>query len=87
MQLKYPYWYFKKALSLKFCENIIKLGNKIKKKQASVGDKKLKIKDLKKIRSSKIAWLNEIWIYKEIQPFIKEEIYKIFKRRVLYLAL
>ena len=40
-----------------------------------MGDKKLnqkQIKDLKKKRDSNIVWMNDRWIYKEIQPYIHQ---------------
>ena len=39
------------------------------------GDKKLnqkQIKDLKKKRDSNIVWLNDRWVYKEIQPYVHQ---------------
>ena len=39
------------------------------------GDKKLnqkQIKDLKKKRDSDIVWMNDRWIYKEIQPYVHQ---------------
>ena len=41
----------------------------------SQGDKPLsrqQVKDLKKKRDSDIVWLNERWIYKEIQPYVHQ---------------
>ena len=71
MQNKYSYWYFQKALSLKFCEQIIQCGKEAHKIQASIGKKKkMSKKDLENTRDCKISFLNQHWIYKEIQPFI-----------------
>jgi len=81
MNLKWYYWYFKAALPKSFCKDLIKYGNQKKEEIALTGGqtekikdgKKLKekdFKDLKKIRDSNVTWLNEPWIYKEIQPFI-----------------
>ena len=39
----------------------------------STKNKKLNLKqekDLKKVRNSNVAWMNDRWIYKEIQPYI-----------------
>ena len=67
MQNKYSYWYFQKALSLKFCEQIIQCGKEAHKIQASVGKKKkMSKKDLENTRDCKISFLNQHWIYKEI---------------------
>jgi PKHD-type hydroxylase len=71
MNYRNIYWYFKKALSDEICNEILKIGIKKNKQVAIVGDsKKIKIKDLKKIRNSNIAWLDYKWIYKEIHPYI-----------------
>tara|TARA_R110000824_G_scaffold101115_3_gene240094 strand:- start:848 stop:1456 length:609 start_codon:yes stop_codon:yes gene_type:complete len=71
MQNKHSYWYFQNALSLKFCEKVIQLGKNTYKEQATIGsNKKIKIKELKKIRDCKVAFLNQLWIYKELHPFI-----------------
>lgn len=78
MKLEYTYWYFKSALSKKFCNEVIKFAKKQKPKTAGIfsvnTNKKLTKKDknnLKKHRDSNIVWLNEPWIYNEIIPFIK----------------
>tara|TARA_R110000737_G_C14391911_1_gene452476 strand:- start:107 stop:730 length:624 start_codon:yes stop_codon:yes gene_type:complete len=77
MNLKNYYWYFDKVLSDKFCDEVIKYGNQKKEQlaltQGYVKNKELnkeEIKDLKRKRDSKIVWLNDPWIYKEIQPLI-----------------
>jgi PKHD-type hydroxylase len=80
MNLSNYYWYFKSALTSKFCDDVIKYGLQHKENLALTGnfEKKLKEKplkeeeivDLKKKRNSNIAWLNDTWIYKEIRPYI-----------------
>ena len=83
MNLQNYYYYFKKALSPDICNKIIKLGNSKQEQLALTGnqtnkikDKKLltekEIKDLKKKRDSNIVWLNERWIYDQIQPYIHQ---------------
>jgi len=74
MGLRHSYWYFQKALSLKFCEKVIELGQQVYKNQATIGasSKGISLKELKKIRDCKVAFLNQHWIYKEIQPFIHQ---------------
>ena len=70
------YWYFKSALSPRFCDEVIKYANSQKELMAKTGgleDKKLnkkEILDLKKKRDSNIVWLDEPWIYKEIHPYV-----------------
>jgi len=77
MNLNYHYWYFKGALTPKFCDDLIKYGNQQREllavtgslsKKDSISDKE--IKDLKKKRDSNIVWLDDNWIYKEIHPYI-----------------
>jgi len=85
MELKNYYWYFEKALSNRFCEDLINYGNQKKEELGFITkvssdefnklnkkEKKLKIKDLKDIRDSNVAWLNDKWIYDMIQPYIHE---------------
>jgi len=75
MQLKNYYWYFKKAVPERICDEIVRYAKSIKDKMAVTGEfrepKTLdEIKDLKKKRDSDVVWLNESWIYREIQPYI-----------------
>ncbi len=80
MQLKNDYWYFENALSKKFCEELILYGNQknkmigtvgaiphtFKKKELSTKDKK----ELNKIRKSDVVFLDDLFIFKTIQPYI-----------------
>ena len=77
MNISNYYWYFKSALTPKFCDDVIEHGLKTKESLALTGDygnkKKLnqeEIKDIKRKRNSNVSWLNENWIYKEIHPYI-----------------
>jgi len=77
MNLKHHYYYFPSVLSKKFCDDIIELGLSTKDKIATVGSQetiknKKDLTNLKKVRNSNIAWLNDKWIYKEIHPFLAE---------------
>jgi PKHD-type hydroxylase len=82
MNISNHYWYFKSALTPKFCDDVIKHGLQHQESLALTGgfernlkDKPLKneeISDLKKKRNSNIVWLNDTWIYKEIHPYIHE---------------
>jgi PKHD-type hydroxylase len=78
MNLQNYYYYFKNALTPRFCDEIIKRGKKEQEQIASIGNKdpktisKKEINDLKKWRNSNIAWLNDSWIYKEIHPYIHQ---------------
>jgi PKHD-type hydroxylase len=84
MNLFNHYYYFKSVLTPKFCDELLAYGKKHQEQIALTGgidaDRDLKkkplskkeIKDLKKKRNSNIVWLNDRWIYNEIQPYINE---------------
>ena len=77
MNLRYYYWYYKKAVPDHVCDKIVKYGLQIKEQMAVTGGygrnlNRDQIKDLKKKRDSNIVWLSENWIYKEIHPFIRQ---------------
>ena len=76
MNLQNYFYYFKSALTPRFCDELVKYGISQQEQLALTGgqhgkkiDKKV-ILDLKKKRNSNIVWLNDPWIYKEIQPYI-----------------
>lgn len=79
MDLQYNYWFFKNALSKKFCEELIKYGNSKKDSVASVGihandlnfNEKKDRNKLKKIRRSNVVFLNDLFLYNKLQPFVK----------------
>jgi len=81
MNLGYDYWFFESALSKKFCEELILYGNQKNKNIATVGyippvskEHELSKKDkktLSKIRKSNVVFLNDLFIYKTITPFIE----------------
>jgi len=82
MNLLNHYYYFKNALSHKFCDDVIAYGKKQQEQLAVTGNigqkrdlktnplSKKEIKDLKKKRNSNIIWMNDRWIYDQIQPYI-----------------
>jgi PKHD-type hydroxylase len=83
MNLFNHYFYFQNALSHRFCDELIKYGTSQQEQLALTGGETGKIKegsslsdedlkDLKKKRDSNVVWLNDCWIYKEIQPFIHQ---------------
>jgi PKHD-type hydroxylase len=83
MNLQNYYYYFQNALTPKFCDELIKYGISQQEELALTGGQTNKVKegkdlseedlkDLKKKRDSNIVWLNDKWIYKEIQPFIHQ---------------
>ena len=71
------YWYFKSAIPPRICDDIIEYALSKKEEMARTGgfqDKNLnkdEIAILKKRRHSDVTWLNDTWIYKEIQPYVK----------------
>ena len=83
MNLQNYYYYFKSALTPRFCDELVKYGTHQQEQLAIIGEHLEKInkgkslsdediKDLKKKRDSNIVWLNDRWIYKEIQPYIHQ---------------
>tara|TARA_R110002051_G_scaffold313151_1_gene388942 strand:- start:365 stop:970 length:606 start_codon:yes stop_codon:yes gene_type:complete len=70
---KHRYWYFN-TLSKKFINDLLLYG-----KQQELGDgvigknnEPLEKKELYKTRKSKVAFINEYWINKELTPFIND---------------
>ena len=79
MNLTNYYWYFKSAIPERVCDDISKYGKQLQEQMAVTGgygdSKKLNKKqviDLKKKRDSDIVWMNDRWVYKEIQPYIHQ---------------
>ena len=77
MNLFNYYYYFKSAIPERICDDIVKYGHQLQDQQATIGamgnSKKLSqknLKDLKKKRNSNVVWINDTWVYKEIQPYI-----------------
>ena len=82
MNLSNYYWYFKSALTPRFCDDVIQYGlsqAEVMARTGGYGDKELskeEIKDLKRKRNSDLVWLNDTWIYKEIHPYVREANHK-----------
>ena len=78
MNLSNYFWYFKSALTPRFCDEVIKYALQQKDGIARTGgfDKpKLSKEDVKNIqrkRRSDLVWFNDIWIYKELHPYVHE---------------
>jgi len=76
MNLSNYFWYFKSALTPRFCDDVIKYGLNNTETLARTGgyeDKELtkdQIKAMKIKRNSDLVWMNDTWIYKEIHPFV-----------------
>ena len=78
MNLTNYYWFFQSAIPSRICDDIVKYGHQLQDQMAvtgGYGNRKLnkkEIKDLKTKRDSNIVWMNDRWIYKEIQPYINQ---------------
>ena len=78
MNLTNYYWYFKSAIPEHICDDICKYGKQLQDQIAITGGyqveklNKKQIKNFKKKRNSDIVWMNDRWIYNEIQPYIHE---------------
>ena len=76
MNLYNYYWYFKSAVPHKVCDDIIKYGLSKSEIMARVGGyngeklSKTQINDMKRKRDSDVVWMDDAWIYKELQPFV-----------------
>lgn len=80
MNLKYYYYYFHSVISPKLCDDIIKhcSSNLQVAKIGGESDEKDKPdkwwaegKTIEKKRKSQVAFFDDRWIYKEIQPYVK----------------
>jgi len=83
MNLHNYYWFFESALTPRFCDELIKYGNVQQEQTALTGGQTVKtekgqkldkkdIKDLKQKRDSNVVWMNDRWVYKEIQPYVHQ---------------
>ena len=84
MNTQYCFYYFTGALSSKFCDEVIKYALQKKEVTAVTGafgrkrdvqEKPLTTDEEKKLykkRKSDVVWLDERWIYREIQPYINQ---------------
>jgi PKHD-type hydroxylase len=76
MNISNYYWYFTSAIPPRICDDIIKYGLSQAETMARTGGydnrelTKKEIKDIKLKRNSDVVWLNDRWIYKEIQPYV-----------------
>ena len=76
MQLKYNYWYYRKALKKELCDKIISLCLKQNQGKASIAEEDDKegryalAEDALKQRDCYISWINDPWIYDILNPFI-----------------
>ena len=82
MNLSNYFWFFKSALTPRFCDKVIKYALEKKDTMAITGDitrgrdvhkqplNQDEVNDLKRKRNSDLVWLNDPWIYQEIHPFV-----------------
>ena len=86
MNLSNYYWYFQSVIPPRICDLIVQYGKAEKKREMSgitgavgrnrdlsknpISEKEMK--DNNKIRNSNIVWMNDPWIYKEIQPYVNQ---------------
>ena len=70
------YWFFQSAIPPRICDDIIKFALNKKETMATIGkyqNKKIKgdsLFNLKQQRNSNIVWLDDPWIYNQIQPYV-----------------
>ena len=78
MNISNYYWYFTSAIPPRICDDIIKYGlshSESLARTGGYGDRELtkdEIRDMKRKRNSDLVWLNDRWIYKEIQPYVDQ---------------
>jgi len=76
MNLDNYYWYFKSVVPPRICDDIIKYALDKKEMMARTGGYNKKeltkedVRNLQKKRKSDLVWLNDPWIYKELQPYV-----------------
>ena len=79
MRIKNFYYYYKKALSPRFCKHVLDYGLRHESKRALTGHKsahvfdeqdKDQVKLLKKKRDSQVVWMDDPWILREIRPWL-----------------
>jgi PKHD-type hydroxylase len=73
MQLLNNYFIMEDAVPERYCDYILQYGQKLKEQEAKIGwSGNLPKEEVEKIRHSKIVWLDERWIYREIEPLVRE---------------
>ena len=78
MNLKWYYWYFESAIPEKICDDIVRYGKEQDKEIATTGSNnkkeltELQLKNIQKKRKSDVVWMQDRWIYDEIQPYIHQ---------------
>ena len=76
MNLTNYYWWFESVIPPRICDEIVRYGKQLQDRMAVTGGygnrplNQKQIKDMKKKRDSDIVWINERWVFKEIQPYV-----------------
>ena len=76
MILQHYYWCFENALPPRICQDILEYGKSLKDEKArTYGTKEGDLspneeKRLEKKRNSNVVWMDDRWIYREIQPYV-----------------
>ena len=78
MNISNHYWYFKSALTPRFCDDVIEYALQQKEVLARTGEydkkelSKEDVKNIQKKRKSDLVWLSDTWIYKELHPYVHD---------------
>jgi PKHD-type hydroxylase len=78
MNISNYYWYFTSAIPPRICDDIIKYGlshSESLARTGGYGDRELtkdEIRDMKRKRNSDLVWLSDLWIFKELHPYIHQ---------------
>jgi PKHD-type hydroxylase len=73
MQIQNNYFIIENAVTNRFCDHVLQYGKILKENIATVaGVDEHEKEKLEKSRKSNVVWLDEKWIYREIQPLIRE---------------
>ena len=78
MNLSNYFWYFKSALTPRFCDEVIKYALQQQDSIARTGGfekpklSKEDVKNIQRKRKSDLVWMNGTWIYKELHPYVHE---------------
>ena len=78
MNLSNYFWYFKSALTPRFCDEVIKYALQQQDSIARTGGfnkpklSKEDIKNIQRKRRSDLVWMNDTWIYKELHPYVHQ---------------
>ena len=78
MNLKNNYFILEEAVTNRFCDHVIEYGKYLKEQVATTWGYNTNTlsdydrQELEKTRKSKITWMSDNWMYREIQPVIHE---------------